>query len=93
MSGNGTFLSLLPTGLFGVGLPTSVAAVGASLLQDPHQSDEMTALVVGTGSVGIMMITGELPFAVDLQTLALIGICAAGYWSGVMASEYISHGK
>jgi hypothetical protein len=92
MGGGVGFSQAIGPAMFGVGMPTAVAGLAASYVEGIHDSDTMTAIVVGTTSVGIMMVLGELPMTVDFETIVLIGVCAAGSYMGNYLAHWSAHG-
>lgn len=76
----GALLPGITDALLTVGAPTVVgmAAVAALDTSSGEGSVWVKAGLAGTFAVGAMIAVGALPATIDMQTIALIGICGGG---------------
>ena len=80
--GLGNFLPTFQQSLLGVGGPTALAMVAVQAVKGENRLDTADALLIGVAGVGIIMVMGALPVELDLGTIALGGMIAAGAWTG-----------
>jgi len=75
----GALLPGITDALLTVGAPTALGmAIVGAIDKDPKTGVWVKSGLAGTFAVGLMIAVGALPATVDMQTIALIGICAGG---------------